>query len=76
LGLNKIPDSLAESVKAGNKTYLVINSTRLSAKPENIGLKTILSFKKADRPKGFNEYVRNGPFETFYLFEVLPNGNL
>lgn len=72
LGIDKVHPSLAESKKAGNKTYLVANSSRLNfTKPfEESGLKVIATYKKADRPPALREWVQHGPYDTFYLFEV------
>ena len=63
LGIDKIPTPLAESVKSGNKTYLVVNSTRLLADPNQIGLTLISSYPKAVKPDGSRE--------SLLLFEVV-----
>lgn len=70
LGINKIPDSLVESELAGNKTYLVVNKSRLSESPEKLGLKLISSYEKPLRRMGSMEYTSYGPQETLYFFEV------
>jgi 4-amino-4-deoxy-L-arabinose transferase-like glycosyltransferase len=70
IDINKIPDSLVESKKAGNKTYLVVNASRLKANPDNLGLATIASYSKAFRLKGSTEYNLLGPRDALYLFEV------
>ena len=72
LGIDKVHPSLVESKKAGNKTYLVANSSRLNfTKPfEESGLKIVASYKKANRPPALREWVQHGPYDTFYLFEV------
>ena len=62
LDLGEVPTSLVESKAFGNKTYLVINSTRLKAEPESIGLELIAVYPKAFRPDGSRE--------TLYLFSV------
>lgn len=74
LDLTEIPSSLVESRNAGNKTYLVANSSRLNfgeAEFTRMGLDVVASYKKADRPDGFKEYVQHGPHDTLYLFEVV-----
>jgi len=72
LDFGEIPSSLLESVKAGNKTFLVANSSRLKFKKdfENYGLKIIAVYPKAFRPDFTKEYVAHGPRDTLYLFEV------
>lgn len=62
LGIDRVPDSLAESTKSGNKTYLVINSTRFSGNPEKLGLKLIHEYPKAIK--------LNGTQERLLFFEV------
>ena len=71
LGIDKVPESLAESKKSGNKTYLVINKSRLVEDPDKIGLDLIASFPKALRKVGSIEYERMGPQEILYFFEVV-----
>ncbi|KKQ95785.1 MAG: hypothetical protein UV74_C0013G0390 [Candidatus Woesebacteria bacterium GW2011_GWB1_43_14] len=72
LSISEIPDSLKESKLAGNRTFLVANSSRLNFDKEfsEYGLKIISSYKKADRPFGLREYVVHGPYDTFYFFEL------
>ena len=62
LGIDKLPRQLAESKQFGNKTYLVVNSSRLLAKAENIGLTLLASYPKAVKPDGSRE--------ALLLFEV------
>jgi Dolichyl-phosphate-mannose-protein mannosyltransferase len=71
LDIKEIPKSLYESKKAGNRTYLVINSSRLAVDPNKIGLKLINSYKKPLRTIGTSDYIKYGPRETLYFFEVL-----
>lgn len=73
LDFGEVPQSLVDSKKAGNTTYFVANSSRLKfRKPfEEYGLKVIMQIKKADRPDGIREYVQHGPYDTFYLFELV-----
>lgn len=54
VGLNfeKLPSSLVESHKAGNKTYFVVNRSRFSKVPEEFGLKVINEYPKAMKPDG------------------------
>ena len=51
----KIPDSLRESKEFGNKTYLVVNSTRLAKTPGELGLEIVAVYPKAFRPDGSRE---------------------
>ncbi len=61
--LRNVPESLIESKRSGNKTYLVVNSTRLIGEPEKMGLKLVESYDKAFRP----DYT----FERLLLYEVI-----
>ena len=70
LDLTDLPQSLSESKKFGNKTFLVINDSRLKADPEKLGLEVIAAYPKAFREEGTREYNTLGPRETLYLFEV------
>ena len=70
VNITEIPDSLIESKEFGNKTYLVINNSRLRANPDELNLKLIASYSKGLRRPGTSEYVDNGPQEVLYLFEV------
>ncbi len=69
LDFTKIPSQLSESRDFGNKTYFVVNSSRLKIDPNDLGLVEIAKFKKADRPIG-REYVQYGINDYLYLFEV------
>lgn len=62
LNLVEVPNSLLESKNSGNKTYLVINDSRLVADPKKLGLIEIASYPKARRT--------NGTVENLKLFEV------
>lgn len=55
LDIKNIPTSLAESKQAGNKTYLVINSTRFLGDAEKLELELIAVYPKAFRPDGSRE---------------------
>jgi 4-amino-4-deoxy-L-arabinose transferase-like glycosyltransferase len=71
LDLKEIPKSLKESKAFGNKTYLVINKSRLGGNPEKMGLKLIASYPKAPRRViTSKEYIVKGPQEVLYFFEV------
>jgi 4-amino-4-deoxy-L-arabinose transferase-like glycosyltransferase len=78
VGLNfgDVPDQLKVSQKSGTKTYLVANSSRINDKLEqdfgSKGLKVIKTFKKENRPtENYKETVQFGPYDTFYLLEVV-----
>lgn len=70
LGIKAIPNQLVESKEAGNKTYLVVNSSRLKADPEDLELDLIAVYPKAFRPESTGKYIQHGPRESLYLFEV------
>jgi len=71
LNLNEVPESLLESKIAGNKTYLVINKSRLKVDSDKLGLELIASYNKSPR-KDINssEYINNGPQEVLLFFEL------
>jgi len=50
--ISELPSQLAESLKFGNKTYLVINSSRLKTNPKILGLELDAIYPKAFRPDG------------------------
>jgi hypothetical protein len=62
LDFKEVPTQLIESKQAGNKTYFVVNSTRLLADPSVLGLKLLSEYPKAARPDGSGE--------SLYFFEV------
>lgn len=70
VNLTELPQSLRESKEAGNKTYLVINNSRLRAKPDELGLNMISSYPKGLRHPRTSEYKAFGPQEFLYFFEV------
>jgi len=72
IDLHIVPQSLLDSYAAGNKTFLVINSSRLKMQEpyEQFGLKTLYSYQKPMRPVDAEKYKENGPFDTLYLFEL------
>lgn len=75
LDFRDIPQSLKDSFNFGNKTYLVINGSRLAIKPDQFaskGLRLVSSYKKADRrEKGTHEYQWYGLYDTFYFFQIV-----
>ena len=71
LSIKELPNQLKESREAGNKTYLVINSSRLTGSPDIMGLKLIDSFPKPLRTIGTHDYYNYGSRETLYFFEVI-----
>lgn len=70
IDIKELPESLKETREAGNKTYLVINDSRLKADPDELGLELVAAYPKAFRPQGSHAYNLRGPRETLYLFEV------
>jgi 4-amino-4-deoxy-L-arabinose transferase-like glycosyltransferase len=70
VNISSIPNDLLESQAAGNKTYLLINNSRLRADPDKLGVKLVAAYPKALRVPGTMEYENNGPQETLYFFEV------
>ncbi|MCS7092714.1 MAG: hypothetical protein NZM26_05220, partial [Patescibacteria group bacterium] len=70
IDLKEIPKSLKESKEHGNKTYLVINDSRLKVNPTDVGLEEVISFPKAQRQKGTKEYENLGVSETLFLYKL------
>lgn len=72
LGISEVPKSLIESKEAGNKTYLLANTSRLKfeKEPEELGLSLVGNWKKAERPEGYKEYVQHGPRDYLQLWRV------
>lgn len=68
--IDQLPTSLKESKKAGNRTFLVVNSSRFTADAEKSGLKLMASYPKAERPRGLKEYVQFGPQDSLLFFEL------
>ncbi|MFV1917698.1 MAG: hypothetical protein ACC618_04440, partial [Patescibacteria group bacterium] len=60
--IRDVPVQLVESKQAGNKTYLVVNSTRFLGDAEELGLELSAVYPKAFRPDGSRE--------SLYLFKV------
>lgn len=63
LGIYKIDDGLVNSKKSGNKTYLLVNSSRMKDNFDYSKVKEIAKYDKAVRP--------DGTYETFYLYEII-----
>lgn len=70
IDIRELPKSLIESKAAGNKTYLVVNKSRLKADPDKLGLKLITEYPKVSRPSFVREYITKGPQEFLYFYEV------
>lgn len=71
LDFTEVPLSLIESESSGNKTYLLVNSSRFKIKePVDVGLELIAAYPKAFRPEGIKEYWFYSPRDNLYLFEV------
>ena len=70
IDIKEIPKSLIESRDFGNKTYFLINSSRLLMDYQNSDLKLLAAYPKALRAINTREYNIYGPQETLYLFEV------
>ncbi|MEK7090888.1 MAG: glycosyltransferase family 39 protein [Patescibacteria group bacterium] len=60
IGVGVWIDSVSDKLKSAlrdNQVFLVVNSTRLHADPDQMGLKLISSYPKAYRPDGTREYL-------------------
>lgn len=68
--VTETPETLKEAVKAGNKTYLVMNKSRYRGNPEKEGLKLIASYPKALRLTDSDQYRSFGPREELLFFEL------
>ena len=69
----KIPSSLIESRDFGNKTYLLVNSSRFKHNEDEfdeLGLIIVEKWQKADRPEGIRERVQHGKYDLLYLLEL------
>lgn len=62
LGIKDLPSSLLESKAFGNKTFFVINDSRLLGEPAEMGMTEISSYPKAKKQNGLEENLK--------LFEV------
>lgn len=70
VNIENLPTPLLESKRAGNRTFLVINKSRLIGDPKQLGLQLISEYPKEPRLEATHEYVRFGPQEVLYFFEV------
>ena len=70
--IEDVPQSLKDALKAGNKTYLVINKSRFKGKPDEQGLKLIQKYPKGLRLTDSRQYTLYGPQEELLFFELLP----
>ena len=54
--ITEVDSSLVDAKKAGNRVFLVVNSTRFKVvSPEEKGLKLVSEYPKAQRPNGTRE---------------------
>ena len=70
IDIRETPQSLKESLKAGNKTYLVINKSRFKGDAKIQGLSLIAEFPKPPRPLDAREYVTKGPQEFLLFYQL------
>jgi hypothetical protein len=70
IDLNEVPEPLIESEKTGNKTYFVINDSRLLVDSKHLGLNIVAAYPKSFRKEGTKEFNIHGPRDTLYLYEV------
>jgi 4-amino-4-deoxy-L-arabinose transferase-like glycosyltransferase len=71
LDFKEIPQSLMESKKFGNKTYLVVNKSRFLGNPDKLGLELVAAYPKALRiNEKSREFKLKGPQEVLYFYEV------
>lgn len=70
LDFTKLPDSLVESQKADNDTYLVVNKSRFNANPDKFGLELIAAYPKAIRPEGIKESNIFGPQDALLFYKL------
>jgi hypothetical protein len=72
LGFDKVPQSLADSAKSGNLTYLVINSSRfMLSDDEKEKLKLVASYPKAERKYESREYNLYGSKDSLLFYKVM-----
>ena len=74
LNIDKIPEPLLESKRFGNKTFLVVNSSRLKISKEDwdtFGLRLVSEYPKALRlQQDSHEFIWYGPRDSLYFFEL------
>jgi len=66
--ISDIEPSLISAKQAGNKVYLIVNSTRFRSEPGKLGLRLIRSYPKAVRP--------DGSYESLLFFELIDTHSL
>lgn len=73
LDIKEPPIQLIEHKKAGGRSFLAANSSRLKFNEDysKWGLKEIYSIKKPSRSPSTHGYVSFGENDTFYLFELV-----
>jgi 4-amino-4-deoxy-L-arabinose transferase-like glycosyltransferase len=71
VNISDVPQQLLDSKKVGDRTYLVVNSTRFSGNAENLGLKLLAAYPKAVRLDGSREALL-----FFEVTEEAINNNL
>lgn len=71
ISISSVDSSLVGAKKARDKVYLVVNSSRFEGEPDNLGLRLVEAYPKAERKFGSRGYVKHGPRDSLYLFEVL-----
>jgi len=71
VNISDVPEQLLNSKEEGNRTYLVVNNTRFSGNPENLGLKLLAVYPKAVRLDGSREALL-----FFEVTEEAVNNNL
>jgi hypothetical protein len=70
--IEQVPSQLTSSLKAGNTTFLVINSSRIKIPdPAKVGLILTAAYPKAFRPSFVKEYTQLGPRENLLFFELV-----
>ncbi|MDP3994323.1 MAG: glycosyltransferase family 39 protein [bacterium] len=70
IDIRETPQSLTEALKAGNKTYFVINKSRFKGNADLQGFKLISGFPKPPRRLDSREYVTKGPQEILFFFQL------
>ncbi|MCX6705960.1 MAG: hypothetical protein NTV24_02535, partial [Candidatus Woesebacteria bacterium] len=71
LDFKEVPQSLMESKKFGNKTYLVVNKSRFFGDADKLGLELVAVYPKALRiNEESREFKLKGPQEVLYFFEL------
>lgn len=75
LNFSDIPIQLKNAFKSGDRTYFVVNSSRIQIKEDDyqrLGLKLIASYPKAPRREHkTHEYIWYGPQESLLFFEIV-----